>query len=68
MIHSERQQQHARHSLKDEQAFARDQRTLEFIHEEHDAMVAKTERIREQRLAKETAERKAATKGKRAKR
>jgi hypothetical protein len=46
---------------KAEQAIARDRRALEFIHEEHDAIVAKTERLREQRLAKEAAERKTGT-------
>jgi len=54
----------ARLAEKAERAFVTEQHVRKAIDEAHDAMVAKTERLREQRLAKEAAERETAPKAK----
>jgi len=53
----------ARQTQRAEQAFTKDERDRQILDQErgrHDRMVAKTAKLREQRLAKEAAEREAA--------
>jgi hypothetical protein len=55
-------EQQARAAQKAEQAFAAEQHTRMAIDEAHDAMLAKTERLRELRVARGAVERGAAPK------
>ena len=58
-----KKQELARQTRKAEQAFTKDERDRKILDEErgrHDRMIAKTAKLREQRLAKEAAEREAA--------